>query len=228
MTISPEEGEEMRAIAVNGSPRKSWNTASLLEKALAGAARCGAQTELTHLYDYNFKGCISCFSCKETGGKSYGRCAVKDELTPLIDRVLEADVLLLGTPVYFGCETGEMRSFLERFLFPFSTYTPGYGSIFPGKLRVGLVYTMNTSEMDLAARNYDRVFATSQSILTRILGNCEVFLCTDTYQFSDYSKYLSTCWDAEAKKKRREEVFPQDCRRAFDLGVKLASGASGS
>jgi hypothetical protein len=41
-------------------------------------------------------------------------------------------------------------------------------------------------------------------------------------------KYLSTCFDAQAKKKRREEIFPEDCRRAFELGEKLASAASGA
>jgi len=59
----------MKVIAINGSPRKKWNTATLLEKALAGAASQGAETELMHLYDLNYKGCISCFACKTIGGK---------------------------------------------------------------------------------------------------------------------------------------------------------------
>ena len=130
--------------------------------------------------------------------------------------------------MYFSAETGEMRSFLERLLFPFSTYTPDYASIFPGKLQVGLVYTMGIAEKDLSTYNYDKIFAALQGSLSRIFGNCDLLLCTDTYQFSDYSKYVSTSWDAEAKKKRREEVFPQDCKRAFDLGAKLTAAASGS
>ena len=218
----------MRAIAVNGSPRKNWNTASLLEHALTGAAKDGAETELVHLYDLDFKGCISCFACKKIGGKSYGRCAVKDGLQPILKRISEADVLILGTPVYFSAETGEMRTFWERLLFPFLTYTPGYVPIFPGKLKVGLIYTMNISEKDLATYNYDKMFAASQGSLTRVFGNCELLLCTDTYQFSDYSKYVSTSWDPEVKKKRREEVFPQDCKRAFELGAQLTAAASGS
>jgi len=54
----------MKVMAFNGSPRKKWNTATLLEKALEGASSKGAETELIHLYDLNYKGCISCFSCK--------------------------------------------------------------------------------------------------------------------------------------------------------------------
>jgi len=215
----------MKAIAVNGSPRKNANTATLLQHALQGAAGQGAETELVHLYDLDYTGCISCFACKELDGKSYGRCAVRDELEPLLQRVAAADVLLLGTPVYFGAESGQMRAFLERLLFPYLTYTPGYASIFPGQLQVGLAYTMNVPEEDLLARNYDRMFAGTRGFLTRTLGNCELLLATDTYQFSDYSKYLCTCWDPEAKKQRRDEVFPVDCQKAFALGMKLATEA---
>ena len=73
----------MKIIAVNGSPRKTWNTATLLHHALDGAASRGADTELVHLYDLDFKGCISCFSCKLKNGGCYGRCAVNDGLTGL-------------------------------------------------------------------------------------------------------------------------------------------------
>jgi multimeric flavodoxin WrbA len=101
----------MKAIAINGSPRKRWNTATLLRKALAGAKAKGAKTELVHLYDLTYKGCISCFACKKIGGKSYGRCAVKDELTPVLTKAAEAEVLILGSPMYFHTKSGEMRSF---------------------------------------------------------------------------------------------------------------------
>lgn len=215
----------MKAIAVNGSPRKTWNTATLLEKALEGARDKGAETQLVHLYGLSYKGCVSCFSCKEIGGKSYGRCAARDELTPLLDEISEADVLILGSPLYFHTETGEMRSFLERLLFPYLTYTPGYTSIFPGKLQTGLIYTMNVKEKDLAAFGQDSTTAASRGVMTRIFGNCETLLCTDTLQFSDYSKYLCTAFDAAAKADRRREVFPQDCVKAYELGAKLVSSA---
>lgn len=215
----------MRAIAVNGSPRKRWNTATLLKHALAGAGSRGAETEMVHLYDLAFKGCSSCFSCKKIGGKSYGRCAARDELTPLLKKAAEADVLILGSPIYIYTETGAMRSFLERFVFPFLTYTPGYASIFPGKTKIGFVYTMNVAEPNLAAYGQDRTVASTQGVLSHIFGNCEVLLCTDTLQFSDYSKYESSCWDPAAKEKRRKEVFPLDCKRAYEMGAKLADAA---
>jgi len=213
----------MNILAVNGSPRKKWNTATLLEHALKGAERTGASAELAHLYDFAYTGCTSCFACKKIGGKSYGRCAVKDGLTPLLKRVEEADVLILGSPVYFGTETGEMRSFIERLLFPYCTYTPGYGSIFPRKIPTAFIYTMNIKEEDIPASNMDKPLARMQATMTRVFGSCELLLCTDTCQFDDYSKYLSTLWDASAKAKRREEVFPKDCAQAFALGERLSA-----
>lgn len=70
----------MNVIAVNGSPRKNWNTHILLGKALEGAKDAGAQTELVNLYDLEYKGCISCLACKLKNGKSLGRCALNDGL----------------------------------------------------------------------------------------------------------------------------------------------------
>src|ERR1035438_4773585 len=100
----------MKVLAINGSPRKTWNTATLLNKALEGAASQGAETELIHLYDLNFKGCTSCFACKLKGGKSYGHCGFKDELSPILDKIPQIDVLILGSPIYLGAITGELKS----------------------------------------------------------------------------------------------------------------------
>lgn len=83
----------MRIIFINGSPRKDWNTAILLNKALEGAASQGAETELIHLYDLNYKGCTSCFACKKKDGKSYGKCATNDELAPILNKVAEVDTI---------------------------------------------------------------------------------------------------------------------------------------
>jgi hypothetical protein len=61
-------------------------------------------------------------------------------------------------------------------------------------------------------------------ILERHFGSCEVQLSTDTLQFSNYDKYESERFDKEAKAKRHAEVFPEDCKRAFELGVRMATG----
>jgi multimeric flavodoxin WrbA len=213
----------MKVIAFNGSPRKNWNTATLLNNALEGAASRGAETELIHLYDLNFKGCISCFSCKLKGGKSYGRCAVNDDLKPVFNRIEQADALIFGSPIYFGQVTGEMRSFLERLLFQYLVYDGKGTSLFDRKIKTGFIYTMNVREEYLERIGYAQNFNGMKKLLERFFGASETLLATDTYQFDDYSKYVTTGIDAEAKAKRRQEVFPEDCKKAFDLGIRLCT-----
>ena len=89
----------MKVLAFNGSPRNTWNTATLLKKALEGAASQGAETEFIQLNELNMKGCQSCFSCKKRGGKSYGNCALKDDMTPLYGKIEQADAFFVGSPV---------------------------------------------------------------------------------------------------------------------------------
>ncbi|HZK49302.1 MAG TPA: flavodoxin family protein [Thermoleophilia bacterium] len=114
-------------------PRKNRSTATLPEHALSGCAASGAEIEVVHLCDHAYQGCISCFACKKIGGKSYGRCNVRDGLSPLLDRAAQADILILGSPVCSHTETGEIRSFVERLLFPYLTYTPDRASLFPSR-----------------------------------------------------------------------------------------------
>jgi multimeric flavodoxin WrbA len=214
----------MKVIAINGSPRKKWNTATLLEHALDGAASKGAETELVHLYDLDFKGCTSCFACKLKGGKSYGRCAMKDDLTPVLERIAGADALVLGSPIYFGNVTGEMRSFMERLLFPNLTYTRPPQSLAPRQIPTAFMYTMNVSEQ-LMKESYGTFIAANASVLKMMYGSSESFFCNETLQFEDYDKVVFSYFDPEERRERRREIFPHDCRRAFDLGVRMAKTA---
>lgn len=212
----------MKVIAVNGSPRKSWNTAMLLENALSGAAAQGAETELVHLYDYAYKGCTSCFACKLRGGKSYGKCGYRDDLSPILQKIEEADALILGSPIYFGGTTGEMRSFLERLMFQYLVYDKNYSSLFGRKIPTGFIYTMNVNEDRMAETGYERSLKVTEMALARTFGECEPLFVTDTYQFDDYSKYEVTSFSGEDKMKRRKEVFPEDLRKAYDMGARFA------
>ncbi len=212
----------MKIIAVNGSPRKQWNTARLLEKALEGAAAAGAETKLVHLYDLTFKGCVSCFACKRIGGSSYGRCAVRDGLTPLLDELASADAFILGSPVYLYAETGEMRSCIERLCFQYLRYANPPATLFPRRIRTALVYTMNIPEGMVAEMGLGQHIEISRGFMERTFGHCETLLATDTLQFDDYSKYENTLFDPDAKQRRYREVFPQDEARACELGRRMA------
>jgi len=215
----------MKVLAFNGSPRKNWNTATLLNKALEGASLQGAETELIHLYDLNYKGCKSCFACKTKGGKSYGKCPVKDDLTAIYKKVEEADAIIFGSPIYFGRISGEMASFMERLLFPYNVYSLTELTLFPKKINTGFIYTMNAPEDEEILKLYGgkQNWTQNEYALQRIFGASESLCSFDTYQFDDYSKVVVTLFDPEMKAKRKEEEFPKDCAKAFDMGVRFAT-----
>lgn len=214
----------MKVIAINGSPRKKWNTAMMLEKALEGAASTGAETELVHLYDLNFKGCTSCFACKLKDGKSYSKCSMRDGLTPLLDSIASADAIILGSPIYFGTVTGEMRSFLERLWFPYLVYSRTHGSLFGRKIKTAFIYTMNMPEKAMKESHYDVHMGLNEGVMTSIFGQSETLCAFETLQFADYSKVVFDYFDPAERQERRETVFPQDCEKAFALGVRLTDG----
>lgn len=210
----------MKVIAINGSPRKNWNTHILLEKALEGAKSKGAEVELFNLYDISYKGCISCMACK-LKGKHLETCAVKDDLLPVLQKIHECDAVILGSPIYFGEVTGEMRSFIERLFFPYISYDqqpPHFGRT----INAAFIYTMNVPEQYISQSGYDQKFAASDAQFKRIFGgNSEYLAVTETLQVSDYSKYAITMFDAAQRYERRETVFKDDCEKAFALGQRM-------
>lgn len=213
----------MKILAFNGSPRKEWNTATLLKKSLEGAASCGADVELVHLYDLSYKGCTSCFACKLKGGKSYGHCAMSDGLTPFLNKVEQADAIILGSPVYLSEVTGEMRSFLERLIFPYFTYTNPPMSLFGRRIPTGFIYTFGATEDVLREKGILSHLAIVENFLSLLFGPTLILRTYDNYQFDDYSKYVSSRFDPVMKAKRQKEVFPADCARAFSLGQRIVS-----
>lgn len=210
----------MKVIAINGSPRKNKNTATILNNVLHGAASCGAETEFINLYDLNYKGCISCFACKLKNGKSYGKCALKDDLTPILEKISTADAIILGSPIYLHSITGAMKSFLERLVFQYLVYDHEHSSLFQKRIPVGFVYTMNVTRDQFKA-GYEAELKSIQTYLKKTFGSFESLIVNDTYQFDDYSKYVASLFDEKKKRKVKEEQFPKDCQSAFDMGVRL-------
>ncbi|MCF0121384.1 MAG: flavodoxin family protein [Oscillospiraceae bacterium] len=213
----------MKIVAVNGSPRKNKNTATILGKIIEGAKSVcpDAEVELVHLYDLKFTGCRSCFACKLNDEKHLGvRCFWKDELTPVLDSISDCDALILGTPIYLFNYTGEFYSFLERLLFSYSTYDLDFRTTAPKKMPTALVYTMNWTEEQNNEILGDR-FAITESIIGNVFTPPEKLLVCDTYQFDDYSKYSCEKFNEADKRRQREEHWPIDLENAFNVGVRL-------
>jgi multimeric flavodoxin WrbA len=115
-----------------------------------------------------------------------------------------------------------MRSFMERLLFQNLTYTDPPQSLFPGKIKAGFIYTMNTPEEQMQERGYVQLFKLHEMLLQLIFGSSEHMCSFDTYQFDDYSKVISTRFDPKKKAQRRKEIFPKDCEKAFQMGARFA------
>lgn len=110
----------------------------------------------------NTASCTSCFSCKLKGGKSYGKCAYKDGLTPILKKAAEADAIILGSPIYLGAATGEMRSFLERLVFPYLVYDAERSTLFKRKIPTGFIYTMGAPESRINEIGYGMQFKNTE------------------------------------------------------------------
>ena len=105
----------MKVLAINGSPRVGGNTASALWVTLHELENEGINTELVTLGQKAIRGCLACFQCRE---RSDQRCAFdSDEVNALIPKMIEADGILLGSPVYYTGVNGTMKSFLDRAFF---------------------------------------------------------------------------------------------------------------
>ena len=208
-----------KIIAVNAGPRKGWNTDTLISEAAKGAESVGAVVEKFDLYRMEkYTGCISCFGCKRE--KNKGRCVCRDALTPVLDAIRASDGLIIGSPNYLGEMSAAFRALYERLIFQSLTYNRETPCCNQNPVPVLLIMTSNAPDTAYRAMmlNYQRTFSA-------FVGPTEIFVSGDTLQVRDYSKldWEWSIFDPEAKKLRHETVFPQECRKAFEMGAALAT-----
>ena len=206
-----------KIVAVNAGPRKGWNTDTLIDEAIRGAESAGAQVQKFDLFRLEkYTGCISCFGCKRE--KNKGHCICRDGLTPVLDAIREADGLIIGSPNYLGELTASFRALYERLIFQNLTYNAETPCCNQNILPVLLIMTSNAPDYGYKAllQNYQRT-------MERFVGPTEVLVSGDTLQLKDYSKtdWEWSIFDPESKKQRHETVFPEERRKAYELGAEL-------
>lgn len=134
-----------------------------------------------------------------------------------------ADAIIFGSPIYYDNITSGMTAFLERFLFSNYIYSEDIPTVFPRTIPTGFIYNMN-----ITSEQADRVHIKSnldkyRRSITEILGCApEVLYVYNTWQFSDYSKYESSIFSEEDKRRQWEEQFPKDCQAAYEMGIRLS------
>ena len=207
-----------KIIIVDGGPRKNFNTASMLQKIAEGAGSVSGEIEVktVRLYGLDYKGCMSCMACK-IKGKASNVCKFKDALTPILEEIAEADGLVLGSPIYFGDVTGQMRTFLERLAFPWLSYND-YSMTAPKRMPVILVETMNGTP----ERNNSQGYGSMEYCISTALGEPERLIAYNTYQVKNYDRFELASFSEAAKRQYRDEHWEQDLQKAFEAGQRMA------
>ena len=212
-----------KIVAINCSPRATWNTATLVREVAKGAEKQGAEVEIIDLYKLEkFTGCVSCFGCKLEA--NLGRCVCKDGLAPVLEQIRHADGLIIGTPNYLGDVSASFRALYERLIFQSLTYRKEVRSYNENLILVLMVMTTNAPEFTYGPNGYLQMLERYLNMLGTFVGPTRVLTSSETLQVSDYSRYNWTIFDPEARKHRHETVFPQDQKKAFELGGQIVDG----
>ena len=102
----------MKVIAINGSPRKGGNTEIMLNKVLEPIKESGIETEIIQIGGKQIRGCTACNKCSENKNL---RCVIKSDIVnECIEKMIEADAIILGSPTYMADMTSEMKALIDR------------------------------------------------------------------------------------------------------------------
>ncbi|WP_432663866.1 flavodoxin family protein [Wukongibacter baidiensis] len=102
----------MKVVAFNGSPRKEGNTYYAIKMVMNELEKEGIKTEIVHVGNKRIRGCVACYQCSANKDE---RCAIQDdEVNDWIQKMKEADGIVIGSPVYYSGVAGTMKSFLDR------------------------------------------------------------------------------------------------------------------
>jgi multimeric flavodoxin WrbA len=103
----------IRALGISGSPRSAGNTAFLIQRCLGRLAEQGCTTQYVSLAGLTLRGCTACGNCSVTRNRQCPEITA-DDFHPIFEAMLEADIIVVGSPVYFGSATPELMALLDR------------------------------------------------------------------------------------------------------------------
>ena len=180
-----------KIVAVVSSPRKDANSETLLKAAVAAAEGKGNEVKIFNVATMkDRRGCIACGGCKKAG-----KCVLKDEITPVLDAIRDADGVILSTAVYFGQPTGQYRLLEDRFFsFIDATFTP---NIAAGK-KLGVIVTAGS--------------AGSEDIANQIIGRMVNFFKFEPLGSVTYN---------DGNPPHNAEQNPELLKKAAELGSKF-------
>lgn len=157
----------MKVVGFVGSPRKSGNTAAVVNEVLRGAQDAGAVTSVFHLNQLSIKGCQGCYKCQTPEG----RCIQQDDMAKLFDEIYSADAVVIGSPVYMMQVTGQTKLFYDRFfafMYP-ADPTPGNFRNKLGGKKAVTVYTQGQPDTSLFGAYFNQMDGTLGFIGFKVL-----------------------------------------------------------
>lgn len=199
----------MKTVVINAGPKRKDVNAQLAKSALEGAESVGSVCEYVDLYRLDFSGCRVCLICKND--EEVCKCYWRDELSPVIERILDADSLLIVVPVFFSQPTSHYMALLERLIYCIVSYKKG--NKFAGRVNVGLFYTINYP-MDYFEESVRPHIRQSEDLLKMLNG--EVVIET----FSNISKNMQSK-SSQGELKSKNQQLLRDLKRVFEIAANL-------
>jgi multimeric flavodoxin WrbA len=199
--ISEKKENEVKIVCVLGSPRENANSSMIANRFSTAAKKFGSEVKTFVLNDLTFRGCQGCMLCKT----QLDRCAVKDDLTEVLDAIRDTDVLVLASPVYYWDVSGQLKCFLDRtfsYLVPDFYTNPVKSRLAPGKKLV----------LILAQANPD------QNMFTDIFPKFDYFF--RSYGFNDTRLVRACGVGAPGEVENRADVM----KLAEELAAELCGG----
>ncbi|WP_297981621.1 flavodoxin family protein [uncultured Methanobrevibacter sp.] len=199
----------MKTIVINADPKIKQDVGKLLKSAGEGAESVGSEVEYFNLYKLDMRGCMNCSICKTKNKESF-KCYWRDDLSPVIDKILAADSLLIGSQIFFNEPTSHYRALLERLIYCIVSYDRNY--YYKGKVNVGIIYNV-LSPKEHFEKSIRPCLKSTENLFKMLNGKVEVF--------TSYKGLKSQIKTEEEIKAKREE-FENDLKIAYEFGAKIS------
>lgn len=200
----------MKTIVINADPRRKAFNAQLMKSAAKGAESVGAEVEYIDLYKLDLSGCRICLICKQEGKGC--KCYWRDELSPLIEKILDADVLLIGAGIFFSEPTSHYRALIERLIFCIVSFD--VGNLFKGNINVGLFYTIEYSK-DYFEKSIRPHLKQSEDLFKMLNGNVII----DSFSYTPKNVYSDL---PQSEIDTLNEKLDENLEAAFRIGAELS------
>lgn len=198
----------MKTIVINADPKIKQEVGKLLKSAGKGAESVGSEVEYFDLYKMDIKGCMLCSICKKKNKESF-KCYWRDDLSQIIEKILNADTLLIGSQIFFNEPTSHYRALVERLIYCIVSYDRNY--YYKGKVNVGIFYSVISPKehFEKSVRPY---LKSTEDLFKMLNGEVKV-----------YASYKGLRSQRETDKQIKEKMqeFDMDLEKAFEIGAEL-------